>query len=828
MRLPRLNSLFVLLAVSSLLLTALLFGFISLNTSKSLEAAAAQNLRNTVRQTSETLNLAISPHTTPEGLETLKIYLDALVSTEGQGILYLALLDEQSRTLVQTAGTPSPLPVAERESSALPASGVAHISQPIILEEARVGTLRYGLDAAFLVRTNAKILRDNLLVLGAGLVSMLGLMGYFILRLRGHFQRLELTSKALAAGDYAARAPETGPIELARLGQGFNQMSLAIQERAHAVEESEARFRALFESSPDPMWIIDGHRFVDCNQAAVDMLGYRGKQEFLNTHPADLSPEFQPDGTRSFDKSERILKRAQKQGVYRFEWVHVRADGSNFDAEVTLTPITLQDRPVVYCIWRDITERKKAEEALRASEERFNLAMRAANDGLWDWNLQTQAVYFSPRWKSMLGYAEHELKDAFSTWEQLVDEDGRTRTLAAIDDCLAEKSEGFDVEFRMRHKDGHWIDILSRAVLIRDTQGQPLRMVGTHMDISMQKHAEKVLMEHGFQLEQAVQQRTVELQAAMQTAEAANQSKSAFLANMSHEIRTPMNAIMGLAHLVARDGVNAKQKQQLAKIDGAARHLLGIINDILDFSKIEAGKLVLDKADFEPAQVVNNIVTLIGETARAKGLALVVELDGLPSFLHGDGLRLGQILLNFAGNAVKFTPHGRVTLSGQALLRRNGARVWLRFEVRDTGVGIDYASNKPACSRPSSRPTPPPPANTAAPAWGWPSPSAWPNSWADASVWTASPGQGSTFWLELPFDVVEAPEGMTLPGNDLSHEALVARLANHAGQRLLLAEDNPLNQEVALALLQAVGLSMRTSLAMAPRPSKRRRAVPTT
>ena len=156
---------------------------------------------------------------------------------------------------------------------------------------------------------------------------------------------------------------------------------------------------------------------------------------------------------------------------------------------------TWNGAPALFGVSRDISERKNTEAALRASEERFDLAMRAANDGLWDWDLRTNAVYFSPRWKSMLGYRDDELENAFSIWEQLTDAEGRAKTMALIEDCNAGRAEGFSTEFRMRHKAGHWVDILSRATLMRDEGGAAQRMVGTHVDISALKGAENELRE---------------------------------------------------------------------------------------------------------------------------------------------------------------------------------------------------------------------------------------------------------------------------------------------------------------------------------------------
>jgi PAS domain S-box-containing protein len=141
----------------------------------------------------------------------------------------------------------------------------------------------------------------------------------------------------------------------------------------------------------------------------------------------------------------------------------------------------------VIAVMHDITEAKKSEASLRASEELFDLAMRASNDGLWDWNMKTNTVHYSPRWKSMLGYAEDEIENSFAAWERLTDADGRATTQSQIALCVAGQAKGFSTEFRMRHKDGRWVDILSRATLIRDVDGVAVRMVGTHVDISERK-----------------------------------------------------------------------------------------------------------------------------------------------------------------------------------------------------------------------------------------------------------------------------------------------------------------------------------------------------
>ena len=192
---------------------------------------------------------------------------------------------------------------------------------------------------------------------------------------------------------------------------------------------------------------------------------------------------------------------------------------------------------------------------------------------------------------------------------------------------------------------------------------------------------------HQDQLEELVQHRTASLALAKDAAEVANRSKSAFLANMSHEIRTPMNAIIGLTHLMERNSADAVQSDRLRKVDGAAKHLLQVINDILDLSKIEAGKLVLEHSEFSLDELISSVLGLVSEQARAKNLELIVDTDHLPERMRGDPQRLAQALANYLVNAVKFTERGWVRLRGE-LLAEDGARLHVRFEVRDSGIGI--------------------------------------------------------------------------------------------------------------------------------------------
>jgi signal transduction histidine kinase len=226
--------------------------------------------------------------------------------------------------------------------------------------------------------------------------------------------------------------------------------------------------------------------------------------------------------------------------------------------------------------------------------------------------------------------------------------------------------------------------VLASRSIVRHNQARDRAYAALEFEIQERRRAETELDRYREHLEQLVEARTVELRAANASAAAASRAKSEFLANMSHEIRTPLNAIVGLTHLLQRRSSDAGQLDKLSKISDAARHLLAVINDILDFSKIEAGKLVLEEQEIDVRGLSAHIVSMLAEQAREKGIELGTEVAPLPR-LCGDLTRLTQAFLNLAGNAVKFTAKGSVTL--RTTLEEEGVgSILVRFEVADTGA----------------------------------------------------------------------------------------------------------------------------------------------
>jgi two-component system sensor histidine kinase/response regulator len=351
-----------------------------------------------------------------------------------------------------------------------------------------------------------------------------------------------------------------------------------------------------------------------------------------------------------------------------------------------------------------------------------------------------------------------------------------------------------DAEIDALRKDGTILPVRVSSVLVRDAEGRPTATRATIVDNSERKAREQQIM-----------RMQLELARRADDAEAATRAKSAFLANMSHEIRTPMNAILGFTHLLRRDASSSREADRLDKIDGAARHLLVVINDILDLSKIEAGAVDLESHDFALEAVLGHVATLIGESAAAKGLAVRVDGDHALHWLRGDLTRLRQGLLNFAGNAVKFTEKGSITLRARLVDTREG-RCLVRFEVEDTGIGI-APETLPHLFRAFQQAD----ASTTRRFGGTGLGLAITRQLArlmsgDAGA-ESTPDLGSRFWftawLERGVPVVSVEQGAGISAAEFRRR--------HAGARILVVEDNPVNREVATELLQDAGLTVEVA-----------------
>lgn len=330
----------------------------------------------------------------------------------------------------------------------------------------------------------------------------------------------------------------------------------------------------------------------------------------------------------------------------------------------------------IYGVNQDITERKRMTEALANANERFELAVNGANDGIWDWDILTNEVYLSPRWKQMLGYEDQELKNHFDTFMGLIFEDDLERVNEYIRQYLNGKIKEYTIQFRMKHKDGSLRWVLSRGAAIRDKANRPFRMAGSQSDITEQKKAEEAI------------------KIAKEQAEAASKAKSEFLANMSHEIRTPLNGLIGFTDLLRNTKLSPEQQLYVENANVSGHALLNIITDILDFSKIEAGMMTLEIIKTDMFLLFEQSVDIVKFTAEKKKLEILLDLDNsMPRFAMVDPIRLNQVLVNLLGNAVKFTEKGEVELKVRYKPLDNN-RGTFSISVRDTGIGITEAQRE--------------------------------------------------------------------------------------------------------------------------------------
>ena len=376
----------------------------------------------------------------------------------------------------------------------------------------------------------------------------------------------------------------------------------------------------------------------------------------------------------------------------------------------------------------------------------------------------------------------------------------------AIDLELFEKQGTQNYESQIPRKDGPDRNAIFHKASFVGSNGKVAGLIGAITDITEQRQYEEKLEQHRNELEKQVELRTAELSQAKEAAESASLAKSTFLANMSHELRTPMNAIMGMTNIALRTSNDHKLQDQLGKIDQASKHLLNVINDILDISKIEANRLVIEYCDFRLGSVIEGVLTMMAQRASDKGLKLLIDLPpGLGNqVLKGDPLRLEQILLNLLGNALKFTSQGSIKLVAKPIEDAEDF-IFLRFDVVDTGMGIAaevqsrlFSAFEQADNSMTRK--------YGGTGLGLAISKRLVEMMGGEIGLESALGQGSTFWFSIR--LLKNPTA-ALSSISADKEGADVRLQREfSGAKILLAEDEPINQEVSLSLLEDAGLSV--------------------
>jgi PAS domain S-box-containing protein len=613
-----------------------------------------------------------------------------------------------------------------------------------------------------------------------------------------------------------------------------------------ALQASERRYQTLFDTQAASILIHDPvtGAVLEANARAIAAYGARSVQDLTTDAVFSDPPYARQDAVAQ-------IRRTLREGRLRFEWRSRSLDGNVFWEDVILEPVVIAGATRVLAVSIDISDRKAAEMELdyhrRHLEEMVDLRtaeLATANRRLMLSDIRLRAMFdLSARAESLdeRSLLRHGLEEAVRLtgsgigYVHFVNDDETIELVTWSRGTLAQCEAVVDAHYPIASA-GVWADTyrLGRPVIHNDWATTPNRQGLPDGHLALTRHlgvpvsdggrvrmlmgvgnkeapydesdADELMM-IGTDLWGIAMRRRAEiaLAAAKEVAEAASRAKTTFLANMSHEIRTPMNAIIGLTHLLRADPVSDRQEELLGKVSEAAEHLLLIINDILDLSKIEAGKLALERSDFALPDVLEQVRALYGERAREAGLRLTFTVEpDVPDELHGDALRIGQILLNLVGNAVKFTKHGGVDV----LVTRTppgGLPDGVRFVVSDTGIGIareDLARLFGSFEQAD--------ASTTRRYGGTGLGLAICRSLVEmmgGRIGVASElGKGSAFTVDLVLPVARASAGRPAfvgvsPGGPVRRD----------GARVLLAEDSAVNQQVASELLALAGVTVEVA-----------------
>ncbi len=563
------------------------------------------------------------------------------------------------------------------------------------------------------------------------------------------------------------------------------------------MREADERTRIMLDATPLCCNFWDAqYNNIDCNQAAANLFDLASKQEYLERF-GELSPEYQPDGRLSSEKALEKIRLAFETGYQKFEWMHQKLNKEPVPAEITLVRVKWRDEYIVAGYTRDLREIKATFAAMQEANERTQIMLDATPLCANFWDAQYNNIDCNQEAANLFDLSsKQEYLERFGELSPEYQPDGRLSSEKALEKIKLAFETGYQ-KFEWMHRKLNGEPIPAEITLVRVKWRNGYIVVGYTWDL---RELKAMLAE--------MKETEEELRKARDIAQESTQAKSNFLANMSHEIRTPMNAILGTTYLMLQTETTPAQRDYLKKTEQSAQLLLRIINDILDFSKIEAGKLEIENIQFSLYMVVSDIFDIVAEQANEKKLAIIKDIGtSIPNLLMGDPLRLKQVLLNLINNAIKFTNKGNITISVSERHREPDA-VTLLFSVRDTGIGMGQEQLKHLFT-----PFTQADASTTRKYGGSGLGLAICKSLVDLMggvIWCESRlDVGTTFYFTAVFKIVEMIEAHTLLNE--AEAASAPALPENAGDdlkglRVLLAEDNTINQMIALELMKMKGI----------------------
>ena len=616
-------------------------------------------------------------------------------------------------------------------------------------------------------------------------------------------QNLAAIARSIATeNSYSLRAPPLSGRELRQLGADFNHMLDEIKRRDAALNEArdvlelrvvartgelemeikerkraeqELRQRTTFLNTlitSNPMAIVVGGpdgRLELANPAFEKLFGYRSEEAIGQRVDELLYPT-----SLSREEMDERLDRVKKESVHETT-KRRKKSGDLVDVEVHAVPLPLESgEQNVLALYQDISERVEAQRALQESEEMFRMLSATAPVGIVLVDNTGNLTYVNEYYLRITGLKADGAHGA--AWKTVIHPEDLERVCEIRDKAIAEKKD-YSMSYRYLSREGEtvWADTVARGFKQKD--GDKHGYVVVIQDVTERHNAQEHLKD------------------AKEVAEAASRAKSEFLANVSHEIRTPMNGILGMTDLALDTELKPEQREYLEMVRSSAESLLSIINDILDFSKIEAGRLDLESISFSLSDCIESALEPLAVRAQQKGLEVTWALQGdLPEVLMGDPTRLRQILINLAGNAIKFTRAGEVSVRAQILESKEGF-ISVRFSVSDTGVGIPLEKQEQifdAFSQADSSTT----REFGGTGLGLSISARLIHLMKGEIGLESLPGKGSTFTFTVPF----------LPGVAGASETPAMRHPAMANKRTLVVDDNEINRSLLMRVLPQWGL----------------------
>ena len=480
---------------------------------------------------------------------------------------------------------------------------------------------------------------------------------------------------------------------------GYQSTILDVTERRlaeEALKESEERHRVLFESSQDAIMTLapPSWRFTSGNPATVKMFRAKDESEFTGLGPWEVSPEFQPDGQPSDRKAIEMINTAMREGSNFFEWTHRRLDGEEFATTVLLTRMTLAGRTLLQATVRDITERRKAEARLRDSEEKYRSLISNIPDVTWTSDKEGNTSFISPNVERIYGYTPEEICEAGpDLWLGRVHHDDISAVREAYEK-LFEEGTVFDIQYRIKRRDGVWIWINDRSTATHE-RGGVMYADGVFSDITERKTLERRIFEqerrHYENLEREVSERTRELEEANRELRRLDEMKDQFLANVSHELRTPLVSGIGYIELLLHGGLGPVTREARRGLEISHRNLnrlVALIEDLLAFARLESGRETLVLESFDLRRIIDDCLLDLEVRAGKASMKLVKEMEeDLPN-VYADEDKIHRVLTNLLSNAEKFTgDDAEITVTAR---RASDDRV--EVSVADNGAGIPEES----------------------------------------------------------------------------------------------------------------------------------------